>query len=507
MGAPFPIRLNLDLETTMSNKGEPYQDFISRYPDYLATGRLDELRATEYRRLDERRDVYLDYTGGSLYAQSQIEQHLDLMRTGVFGNPHSVNPTSSAMTDHVERTRRFVLHYFNAADDYLLVFTQNASGALKLIGEAFPFGPGSRYLATFDNHNSVNGIREFAHAKGATAAYAPISSLELRVDRAKLDSLLDEASPAHANLFAFPAQSNFSGVKHPLELVAKARSKGWRVLLDAAAFVPANRLDLKAIQPDFVSVSFYKMFGYPTGVGALLIRREAFPLLHRPWFAGGTVNFASVQGQAHVLSSNEAAFEDGTLNYLSVPAVEIGLRYLESIGIETIGRRVACLTGWLLEELLALRHDNGRAMVRIYGPTTTQDRGGTLTLNLYDPQGHLLDYRRVEELAGEEQISLRTGCFCNPGAGETAEGLTVEDMEAGRGLGSEISLLAFSKLMQSRGHNKSAGAIRASLGIASNFADVSRFLAFVAGFRNQTRLTIGDVTFDVDSCRVIRDGS
>lgn len=491
----------------MAIGGEAYKDFIARYPGYLETGLLDELRATEYRRLDERREVYLDYTGGSLYAESQLEQHLTLLRDCVFGNPHSANPTSAAMTDHLERTRRFVLRYFNAADHYLLVFTQNASGALKLAGESFPFAPGSRYLATFDNHNSVNGIREFARAKGAAVTYAPLTSPGLRLDLAQLESLLDEADPARENLFAFPAQSNFSGVKHPLDLVAKAQRKGWRVLLDAAAFVPTNRLDLTAVQPDFVSVSFYKMFGYPTGVGALLIRRLAFPELKRPWFAGGTVNFASIQGQSHVLSSNEAAFEDGTLNYLSIPAVEIGLRYLQSIGMETISERVRCLTGWLLEELLALRHDNGRAMVRIYGPATTPERGGTLTLNLYDPQGHLLDYRRVEELAGQERISLRTGCFCNPGAGEMAEGLTEEDMRAAHELGAEISLQSFSRLMQSRGHNKSAGAIRASIGIASNFADVSRFLAFIAGFRNQTRLTIGDVTFDVDSCRVIRDGS
>ena len=49
-------------------------------------------------------------------------------------------------------------------------------------------------------------------------------------------------------------------------------------------------------------------------------------------------------------------------------------------------------------------------------------RGGTVTMNFYDPDGHLVDYRRVEELAGARRISLRTGCFCNPGAGETAEG-------------------------------------------------------------------------------------
>ena len=485
---------------------EACTNFVERFPSYLETILLDRLRTTEYRRLDDCRQVYLDYTGGSLYAESQILQHLELLRTGVFGNPHSANPTSAAMTEHVERTRRALLEYFHAGNDYILIFTQNASGALKLLGESFPFGPSSRYLLTFDNHNSVNGIREFARARGASTTYVPLLMPGLQIDQARLKTLLGQADPAQSNLFAFPAQSNFSGVKHPLELVAKAQKKGWSVLLDAAAFVPTNQLDLQSVQPDFVTISFYKMFGYPTGIGALMVRRPAFAKLKRPWFAGGTVNFASVQGQAHVLSPNEAAFEDGTLNYLSIPAVEIGLRHLQSIGMEMIAERVRCLTGWLLEELLALRHSNRRAMVRIYGPTSTTARGGTVTLNLYDPEGRLLDYRRVEELAGVDGISLRTGCFCNPGAGEIAEGLTEEDMRAGFDLGNDINLMSFVRMMQERGH-KSAGSIRASIGLVTNFSDVWRFVKFISGFRDQTRLTIGDVTFDVDSCRIIRDGS
>jgi selenocysteine lyase/cysteine desulfurase len=482
-------------------------DFLARYPEYIQTAALDQLRASEYGRLDRQNQVYLDYTGGSLSAETQFEQHLTMLRGGVFGNPHSTNPTSTAMTEHVERARQYVLSYFNTSpDDYILVFTPNASGALKLIGESFPFTPGSRFLLTFDNHNSVNGIREFARVKGATISYAPLVAPALRLDESRLEALLDEAPPPHEHLLAYPAQSNFSGVKHSLDLVERAQSKGWRVLLDAAAFVPTNQLNLKTVQPDFVTVSFYKMFGYPTGVGALFIRKRTFAELQRPWFAGGTVNFASVQGQAHVLASGEAAFEDGTLNYLSIPAVEIGLRHLQAIGMDVIAKRVRCLTGWMLDELLALRHSNGRAMVRIYGPTVTQARGGTVTLNLYDPQGHLLDYRRVEELAGKEGISLRSGCFCNPGAGEIAEGLTEEDMRAAFTMGPDINLLSFARLIRGRGH-KSAGAIRASLGLVSNFADVWRLLRFVSGFRDQTRLAIGEVSFDIESCRIIRDGS
>jgi len=481
--------------------------FLERHPAYAGTAALDALRAAEYGRLDAQQHVYLDYTGGSLYAASQVQDHAALLGQHVFGNPHSASLCSTTATRLVEQARRAVLSYFNAPrEEYTAVFTLNASAALKLVGEAYPFGPDSRYLLTVDNHNSVNGIREFARAGGAAIEYAALTVPELRIDRAHLEERLAAADRRAANLFAFPAQSNFSGVKHPLDLVARARALGWDVLLDAAAFVPTSRLDLGDVQPDFVTVSFYKMFGYPTGVGCLIARHAALAKLRRPWFAGGTVNFATVQGQKHILSPHEAGFEDGTLNYLSIPAVEIGLRHLERVGIETIQTRVQALTAWLLQELFELQHTNGRHMVRIYGPVTTAMRGGTVTLNFYDPDGHLLDYRRVEELAGEERISVRTGCFCNPGAGETAEGLTEADMEAGAAAGADITLPRFLQIIQHRG-GKSAGAIRVSLGIASNFADVERFVRFAASLRDQTRLTMGDVVFDVESCRVIRDGS
>ncbi len=483
-------------------------EFLERHPGYGPPERVAALRASEYGRLDAAGEAYLDYTGGSLYAESQLRRHHQFLSGGVFGNPHSANRASAAMTGHVERARAAVLEHFHAPPgEYLAVFTPNATGALRLVGEAFPFAPGSRFLATFDNHNSVNGIREFARARGAKVEYAPLTTPELRLDLPRLEALLDRPGPARPGLFAYPAQSNFSGVRHPLELVARARSRGWRVLLDAAAHAPTGRLDLAAVRPDFAVVSFYKMFGYPTGVGALLVRREAFGELRRPWFAGGTVNFASVQGRAHVLAPNEGAFEDGTVDYLSIPAVRFGLEHLASVGLEAVAARVGALTGWLLERLVAERHASGRAMVRIYGPIGTRDRGGTVTMNLYDPAGHLLDYRRVEELANAEGISLRTGCFCNPGAGEAAEALTEEDVGAGAALGRAATLQGFLRALRERGSGKSSGAIRVSFGIASTFEDARRFAAFVARFRDQSRLAVGDVTFDVDSCRVIRDGS
>ncbi len=209
--------------------------FLETRPDYEHTRLLDELRASDYSRLDRLGHVYLDYTGGGLYASSQIRRHAELLENHVFGNPHSRNPTSLAMTELVERGRRKVLEFFNAApEEYVAIFTANASTALKLVGEAYPFNPGDHYLLTFDNHNSVNGIREFARARGAEITYVPMELPEMRVDAARLEEYLGLARPGGHNLFAYPAQSNFSGVQHSLAWIARAQEKGWDVLLDAA---------------------------------------------------------------------------------------------------------------------------------------------------------------------------------------------------------------------------------------------------------------------------------
>ncbi|HEY3288552.1 MAG TPA: aminotransferase class V-fold PLP-dependent enzyme, partial [Anaerolineae bacterium] len=187
---------------------------------------------------------------------------MQLLLNDVFGNPHSTNPTSLATTSLVDNARAKVVSYFNASpDEYVSIFTQNASGALKLVGESYPFGPGDQYCLTFDNHNSVNGIREFARARGASVTYAPVIPPDMYIDEARLDALLVQVSTNQHALFAYPAQSNFSGVRHSLEWIARAKVRGWDVLLDAAAFVPTNRLDLSVWHPDFVALSFYKMFG------------------------------------------------------------------------------------------------------------------------------------------------------------------------------------------------------------------------------------------------------
>jgi molybdenum cofactor sulfurtransferase len=204
----------------MADSTPDFAVFLQAYPSYRGTQVIDDLRLAQYARLDAGEHVYLDYTGGGLYAESQLRQHQQLLQQNVFGNPHSSNPTSLAATRFVDHARAYVLQFFHAdPQEYDVIFTNNASGALKLVGESYPFARGGHYLLTFDNHNSVNGIREFAHARGAEVTYIPVGLPDMRVDASSLEPYLQLGTGGTHNLFAFPAQSNFSSVQHPLEWI------------------------------------------------------------------------------------------------------------------------------------------------------------------------------------------------------------------------------------------------------------------------------------------------
>jgi len=457
------------------------ESFERRYPAFVRTSSLDELRATDYKRLDESSCTYLDYTGSGLYGASQLRHHHEILESTVFGNPHSQSSVSVASTRFVQEARDATRRFFNAAEDeYEVVFTANATGGLKLIGEAYPFDPRSRLLLSYDNHNSVNGIREFARRGGAFVDYVPVCRSDLRLDARLLRRALEVPAAGPHRLFAYPAQSNFSGVKHPLTWVAEAQELGWDVLLDCAAFAPTSGLDLRAVRPDYVVVSFYKLFGYPTGVGALIARRRALAKLRRPWFAGGTVAFASVQAHGgHRLLPGASGFEDGTPDFLALPAVTIGLDHLEAIGMEVIHTRVQALAAWLLEEMARLRHCDGTPLVRVFGPADTRERGATIALQVLAPGGRPYDVYEVERAASEAGIATRAGCFCNPGDGEIAHDISGEDMErCFHGAHVPTSLQECQRVIADA-TGKVPNTLRVSLGLVSDFGDVHRFMAFL----------------------------
>jgi len=440
------------------------------------------LRDKEFARLDEAGLAYLDYTGSALPAARQLRLHNELMATAVFGNPHADNEPSRRSTDVLDEGRSLLLAFLDAdPDEYVVCFTANATAATKLVAESYPFAPNNACVLSSDNHNSVNGIREYARRAGATVRYVGLDD-ELRL--AEADSVLEESGTARApRLFAFPAQSNFSGVRHPLDLIDVAQHLGFDVLLDAAAFVPSAVLSLREYRPEFVTLSFYKLFGYPTGLGALVARRDALARLTRPWFAGGTVEYVSVQNDLHSLLPGTGGFEDGTPHFLGVAALPHGFALLADVGMSRLSAHVARITSALIHGLRHVTHRDGSPAVRFYGPTGSAGRGGAVAFNVIARDGRVVPYWVVDERARDMGVAFRGGCFCNPGAAETA--FAFDPRTAARCLGEAgqagFTIQRFADCM-TRETDTAVGAVRASLGLANNDADVRRAIEVVASF-------------------------
>jgi molybdenum cofactor sulfurtransferase len=441
---------------------------------------FNQLRKKEYAVLDKTGQVYLDYTGGNIYPKSLVQKHYRYLQSAVYGNPHSVNPTSLLSEKFVSEARQKVLDFFNA-HGYYCIFTQNATGALQIVGECYSFSNESELLLTADNHNSVNGIREYCRSKGGSVTYCGMNANDLSINENELNKHLCSFSHKKNKLFAFPAQSNVSGVRHSLKWINKAQENGWDVLLDAAAFVPTSKLDLCEIKPDFVSISFYKMFGYPTGIGCLLVKKTTFHLLKKTWFAGGTILLSGVKHNGHFLKRDHEKFENGTVNYLNIPAITNGLAFINAIGIEKINTRTEELNGFILSALNKLKHSNGRPLIKLYGPANTQNRGGTFLMNFLDEQEKFYPLQYIEELAIANKISLRTGCFCNPGIDELNHHLPaglLKNYFTERTDGDYYDFINFLGRVR--------GAVRMSIGIATTKKDIERFITFAKTFLNKT---------------------
>lgn len=240
-----------------------------------------------------------------------------------FLKPPYLHHSSKLSATCANEARAAVLSFFHAPPGYTVIFTANATGALKLVGESFPFEARSTYVLGADSHNSVHGIREFASRSGAKVCYinstqnggfvksiAEVSWLHIVMygrssyfSHANTNkSILMHNRPTSStnnapSLFALTGQSNISNSKNPLSMIEYASSLGYYTLLDAAALAPSSSFFLSDHpQLDAMAISFYKMFGFPTGVGALIVKKSFLSQLNRPWFAGGNVDVVQVPG-------------------------------------------------------------------------------------------------------------------------------------------------------------------------------------------------------------------
>nr|XP_031838344.1 molybdenum cofactor sulfurase isoform X2 [Nomia melanderi] len=453
-----------------------------------------EILENNFSRINE--ECYLDHAGATLYSDSQIENITADLHNTLYANPHSVGTASNMTQDVIERTRYLILNHFHtSSDDYTVIFTSGATGSLKIVADTFLFAEEAtndaqtgHFVYTQDNHTSVLGMREVVAQRGAKVTCLKHDEA-FDIFKSPMTSLSPSQQEGKSNsLFVYPAQCNFSGLKYPLKWInythngvlsniTSDTSTKWYVLLDAAAFVPTNDLDLSVYKPDFICVSFYKLFGYPTGIGALLVKNSSGNVLHKVYYGGGTVDVSLSSEMFHVKRQNlHQRFEDGTVPYLSIASLRHGLDILSSITMQKISKHVFSLAQFVHNSLLTLHHNNGKPVVKLYSDTTYEDcdlQGGIVTFNLIRSSGEYIGYMEVLNMAALFKIHLRVGCFCNPGACQRHLALSnkevLQNYDEGYVCGGAADII----------NGRPTGAVRISFGYMSTFNDVQTLLFMI----------------------------
>ncbi|KAJ7358440.1 methyltransferase type 11 [Mycena albidolilacea] len=453
-----------------------YTEFLLNFPEYKLTWTLDALRRTDYSRPIDSGETYADYMGGAIYPESLPDS-----RGFKFDTSHSLRLSAIC----ADEARAAVLAFFRAPpDEYTVIFTPNASGALKLVGESYPLTNESRYTLARDSHNSAHETRKFAAHRDARVCYipsTPTGGLNVTTAHRLVFRHQPNSTDAAPCLFVMTAQSNITNAKSPLSIMQYAAALGYHTVLDAAALAPTSDISITDYLVDAMAVSFYKMFGFPTGVGALIAKKSFWRHLQRPWFAGGNVDVVQVPGKILTLSSEpHEQFEarDGTLNYLSLLAVTDGLRFLSAY-MPFMPLRLSCLLHYLVASLSELRHDTtGKPVVRILSAVPARrlktvdaqsDVGSLLSLIFLTPSGEILPNSFIAHAASRMGISLRIGCMCNPGGAAALLGLEGAMEQLYRG----VTFADFERAL-----GRELGVVRLSLGLASNFQDVWNVLRF-----------------------------
>lgn len=388
----------------------------------------------------------------------------------------------------VEQTRQNVLKLFNAdPEQWDVIFTANATAAIKLVMECFAgHGQGFDYLYHRNAHTSLVGVREQAQN---SRCLATTEEIEDWLNGGGLSP--EQELPNHRpSLFSYPAQSNMNGERLPLKWPARVRGSPQHsntyTLLDAAALVSTSPLDLSdhTTAPDFVAMSFYKIFGFPD-LGALLVRKaSAHALRYRKYFGGGTTEMIGCIGTPWVErkeSSIHARLEDGTIAIRSILALSCAIETHTNLfgGLTEVSKHTGYLARILYERLVGLKHANGlpvchmyKAPASRYGDPTSQ--GATVTFNVRKSDGSWRSGFEVGAMLRATGIHVRTGSLCNPAGMASALGLTGQDLRAAFDSGFRCNQPGD----DIRGEVP-FGMIRATLGAMSTLGDVENLVGFV----------------------------
>jgi len=214
-----------------------------------------------------------------------------------------------------------------------------------------------------------------------------------------LAKLRQELARQHYALLTVTGASNVTGEALPLdEVIALAHAEGTRVAVDGAQLVPHHPVNVQDLGADFLAFSGHKMLG-PFGLGVLYGKYAALDALP-PFLTGGSM-IEVVRMEETTFLPPPAKFEPGVPPVAQAAGLGAAVDYLTELGMDKVAAHEEALTA---HALAALGEIDG---VRILGPLTTENRGGTVAFEVEGVHAH-----DVGQVLDELGIAIRTGHHC-----------------------------------------------------------------------------------------------
>ena len=341
--------------------------------------------------------AYLDNAASSQQPRFALDAEALQQRQNHANVHRGVHELSERSTAAFEGARDKVRGFINAAARDEIVFTRGTTESINLVAATLGrerLRPGDEVLTTWlEHHSNIVPWQMICAATGARLVAAPITDSG-ELDRDAFRRLL---SP-RTKIVALTYVSNALGTVNPVaELVAEARSVGAVGLVDAAQAVPHMRVDVRALDCDFLAFSGHKMFG-PTGIGVLYGKRKLLEAL--PPYQGGGDMILTVSFDRTTYNALPYKFEAGTPNITGAVGLGAAIDYLERIDFDALAAHEHALLEHATERLLAEIPG-----ARLIG--TARDKASVLSFVIEGIHAHDLG-----TIVDREGVAIRTGHHC-----------------------------------------------------------------------------------------------
>lgn len=344
------------------------------------------------------RVAFLDSAASSQKPRQVIDCLEDYYRRYNANVHRGVYKFSEEATFAYERARGKVARFIGAASQREIIFTRNTTEAINLVAQtwgATNLRPGDRILLSLmEHHSNIVPWQMIAQRTGAILDYLSIDG-EGRLVLEELDQKLTEQT----KLIALTHQSNMLGTINPVRTIAdRAHAVGAVMLVDGAQSVPHMPVNVAELGCDFLAFSGHKMCA-PTGIGVLWGRRKLLETM--PPFLGGGSMIKVVELKQSTYADVPARFEAGTPAIGEAIALGEAIDYLSNIGMEAIYQHEVELMAYALERL------GNVPGLTLYGPLTTEQRGGAFSFTLEGVHPH-----DVAAILDGQGIAVRAGHHC-----------------------------------------------------------------------------------------------